>query len=62
MPWKLISDIKGINSIFDKTEETSEEIKASNKARLKGYKDSKTGVIYSEKEYKAMKKSAQRAD
>ena len=62
MPWKLISDIKGINSIFEKTAETSEEIKASNKARLKGYKDSKTGVIYSEKEYKAMKKSAQRAD
>ena len=62
MPWKLISDIRGINSIFDKTAETSEEIKASNKARLKGYKDSKTGVIYSEKEYKAMKKSAQRAD
>ena len=62
MPWKLISDIRGINSIFNKTAETSEEIKASNKARLKGYKDSKTGVIYSEKEYKAMKKSAQRAD
>ena len=62
MPWKLISDNKGINSIFEKTAETSEEIKASNKARLKGYKDSKTGVIYSEKEYKAMKKSAQRAD
>ena len=62
MPWKLISDIKGINSIFEKTAETSEEIRASSKARLKGYKDSKTGVIYSEKEYKAMKKSAQRAD
>ena len=45
-----------------KLAETSEEIKASSKARLKGYKDSKTGVIYSEKEYKAMKKSAQRAD
>ena len=62
MPWKLISDVQGINSIFAKSVETSEEIKASSKARLKGYKDSKTGVIYSEDEYKAMKKSAQRAD
>ena len=58
MPWKLISDIKGINSIFEKTAKTSEEIKASNKARFKGYKDSKTGVIYSEDEYNKMKKSA----
>ena len=62
MPWKLISDVQGINSIFAKSVETSEEIKASSKARLKGYKDAKTGVIYTEKEYKAMKKSAQRAD
>ena len=62
MPWKLIQDVKGINSIFDKTAETTEELRASSKARIKGYRDKKTGVIYSEKEYQAMQKSAQRAD
>ena len=62
MPWKLIRDVKGINNIFNKNAETAEEIRASSKARLKGYRDRKTGVIYTEDEYKAMKKSAQRAD
>ena len=62
MPWKLISDMKGINNMMDRTAMTTEEIKASQKARLGGYRDKKTGVIYSEKEYKAMQKSAQRAD
>ena len=27
MPWKLIKDIKGINSIFEKTAMTAEEIR-----------------------------------
>lgn len=62
MPWKLISDIKGVNSIFDKNAMTAEELRQSQKARLKGYRDKKTGVIYSEDEYNAMKKSANRAD
>ena len=62
MPWKLISDIKGVNSMFDKNAMTAEELRQSQKARLKGYRDKKTGVIYSEDEYNAMKKSANRAD
>ena len=62
MPWKLISDMKGINNMMDRTAMTTEEIKASQKARLGGYRDKKTGVIYSKEEYKAMQKSAQRAD
>lgn len=62
MPWKLLKDVKAINGIFTKTAMTTEEVKASQKARLNGYRDKKTGVIYSEKEYKAMKNSARRAD
>lgn len=57
---KLISDIKGVNSMFDKNAMTAEELRQSQKARLKGYRDKKTGVIYSEDEYNAMKKSANR--
>ncbi len=62
MPWKLIQDVKGVNSMFDKNAMTAEELRQSQKARLKGYRDKKTGVIYSEDEYNAMKKSANRAD
>jgi len=62
MPWKLIQDIKGVNSMFDKNAMTAEELRQSQKARLKGYRDKKTGVIYSQDEYDAMKKSANRAD
>lgn len=62
MPWKLISDIKGVNSMFDKNAMTAEELKKSQEARLKGYRDKKTGVIYSKDEYEAMRKSANRAD
>ena len=62
MPWKLIQDIKGVNSVFDKNAMTAEELRQSQKARLKGYRDKKTGVIYSEDEYNKMKKSASRAD
>ena len=62
MPWKLIQDIKGVNSMFDKNAMTAEELRQSQKARLKGYRDKKTGVIYSEDEYNKMKKSASRAD
>ena len=62
MPWKILKDAKRVNSVFEQTAETTEELKASNRARVKGYRDKKTGVIYSEKEYKEMQKSAKRAD
>ena len=62
MPWKMLKDAKRINSVFQQTAETTEELKASKKARFKGYKDKKTGVIYSEKEYKEMQKASKRAD
>ena len=62
MPWKMLTDFRRINSVFETTAETTEELKASRKARFKGYRDKKTGVIYSEKEYKEMQKSAKRAD
>ena len=62
MPWKILKDAKRVNSVFEQTAETTEELKASNKARFKGYRDKKTGIIYSEKEYKEMQKSAKRAD
>lgn len=62
MPWKMLKDAKRINSVFQQTAETTEELKASKKARFKGYKDKKTGIIYSEKEYKEMQKASKRAD
>ena len=46
MPWKLIQDIKGVNSMFDKNAMTAEELRQSQKARLKGYRDKKTCLLY----------------
>ena len=34
MPWKLIQDIKGVNSVFDKNAMTAEELRQSQKARF----------------------------
>ena len=62
MPWKLMGDINRLKAIFSSTEEANAEVRQSNEVRNRGYRDKKTGVIYSEEEYKQMQKSAQRAD
>jgi len=61
MPWKLMKDVNRLRMIFQMSNEQSAEQDANQKVRKKGYRDKKTGVIYSEEEYKAMKKSADKA-
>lgn len=62
MPWKLFQDMNLIRSIFVKNAMTEAEMKASAEARKTGYRDKKTGIIYTKEEYNAIKKSARRAD
>ena len=62
MPWKAVQDFNGVRDLFAKNTQTQEEIKASSKARMTGYRDKKTGVIYSKEEYEQIQKSAKRAD
>ena len=62
MPWKVLKDIRLLRSLFSGVGEAQAEADHSEKVRRTGYRDKKTGVIYSEEEYKQMQKSAQRAD
>ena len=61
MPWKLITDVNRLKDVFGGQADQQGEAEAQAAWRKKGYKDKKTGVIYSEKEYKNMRKSARRA-
>ena len=62
MPWKAITDFRAIGQIFSKQSEIEAENAFSRKQRINGYRDTKTGVIYSKEEYEANMKSARRAD
>lgn len=62
MPWKLMKDINLLRSVFGAQAQTQAEVEESTRIRKTGYRDTKTGVIYSEEEYKQMKKSAAKAD
>ena len=62
MPWKLMKDVNRLRMIFNMSNQQSAEQDANQKVRKSGYRDKKTGVIYSKEEYEAMKKSAARAD
>ena len=62
MPWKLMKDVNRLRMIFQMSNQQSAEQDANQKVRKSGFRDKKTGVIYSKEEYEAMKKSAARAD
>ena len=62
MPWKAVQDFNAVTETFARNTQTQEEIKASANARRTGYRDKKTGVIYSKEEYESIQKSAKRAD
>ena len=62
MPWKLMKDVNRLRMIFQMSNQQSAEADANRKVRKTGYRDKKTGVIYSKEEYEAMKKSAAKAD
>jgi hypothetical protein len=62
MPWRLFQDVNTIKSVFLKQAQSEAEMKASAEARKTGYKDSRTGIVYTKEEYEAIKKSARRAD
>ena len=62
MPWKLMKDVNRLRMIFQMSNQQSAEQDANQKVRKSGYRDKKTGVIYSKEEYEAMKKSAAKAD
>jgi hypothetical protein len=62
MPWRLFQDVNTIRNVFLKQAQSEAEMKASAEARKTGYKDSRTGIVYTKEEYEAIKKSARRAD
>ena len=62
MPWKLLKDVNRLRMIFESSGRQSAEQDANQKVRKSGYRDKKTGVIYSKEEYEKMKKSAAKAD
>ena len=49
MPWKLITDVNRLKDVFGGQADQQGEAEAQAAWRKKGYKDKKTGVIYSEK-------------
>ena len=59
-PLKAISDAKKLTSLFRGNAEKEVEFKKQEQWRKFGYKDRETGKIYTEKEYKAQKKSVER--
>ncbi len=59
-PLKIFSDGKKLFNLFNKTGEQEVEWKKQEQWRKFGYKDKESGKIYTEKEYKAMKKSVER--
>lgn len=62
MPWKLMKDVNRLRMIFQMSNQQSAEQDQNQKVRKSGFRDKKTGVIYSKEEYEAMKKSAAKAD
>ena len=62
MPWKLMKDVNRLRMIFNMSNQQSAEQDANQKVRKSGFRDKKTGVIYSKEEYEAMKKSAAKAE
>ena len=62
MPWKILKDVNRLRMIFESSGRQSAEQDANQKVRKSGYRDKKTGVIYSKEEYEKMKKSAAKAD
>lgn len=61
-PWKLMQDINFVRKIFSNQAEMSAEAEYSQKQRMTGYRDNKSGVIYTKEEVEQMRKSARRAD
>ena len=59
-PLKAVSDAKKVAGLFKNTTEKEVEWKKQEQWRKFGYKDKETGKIYTEKEYKAQKKSVER--
>lgn len=62
MPWKLMQDINFVRGIFDKNALMEVEGEVSAERRSTGYRDKKTGVIYTKEEVEQMRKSARRQD
>jgi len=62
MPWKLMQDINFVRGIFSRQAAMEAETEVSREKRMTGYRDKKTGVIYTKEEVEQMRKSAQRAD
>ena len=59
-PLKLFTDGKKLFGLFNKTNEAEVTWQKQEQWRKFGYKDKETGKIYTEKEYKAQKKSVER--
>ena len=59
-PLKAVSDAKKLTTLFNSNAEKEVEFKKNEQWRKFGYKDRETGAIYTEKEYKAQKKSVER--
>ena len=59
-PLKIVSDAKKLTNLFKGNAEKEVEFKKQEQWRKFGYKDKETGKIYTEKEYKAQKKSVER--
>jgi len=62
MPWKLMQDINFVKGIFNKNALMEVEGEVSAERRSTGYRDKKTGVIYTKEEVEQMRKSARRQD
>jgi hypothetical protein len=62
MPWKLMQDINFVRGIFSRQAAMEAESEVAREKRKTGYRDKKTGVIYTKEEVEQMRKSAQRAD
>ena len=62
MPWKLMKDVNRLRMIFSGNAEASAEAERNAQVRKSGFRDPKTGVIYSKEEVQQMRKAAEKAD
>ena len=62
MPWKLMKDVNRLRMIFSGNAEASAEAERNAQVRKGGFRDPKTGVIYSKEEVAQMRKAAEKAD
>ena len=62
MPWKLMKDVNRLRMIFSGNAEASAEAERNQQVRKSGFRDPKTGVIYSKEEVQQMRKAAEKAD